>query len=284
MTNTTETTLNWVRGLSSYFEYEGDQEAYKFMQFLEKAMYSDNPVIDTTNPSGMIEFISILRKFAPNKIFDIFHKYYRLDNDPVALQDAFSRGQVLSKIWIIQELKKIKEGNLGNILVLAGWFGQFISYIDNFDFDDARIIELDKSACIASDRIFNLDHIEGHKVKSVLANINNLELNKNGYNLNVKTYHSDNDEGYTQQFLPNLIVNTSSEHMSEEWFFQLKFKELNSDPLVIIQSNNLFDIEEHVNCVHSIDHMKKKYPFDQILYEGELELYGYKRFMLIGRP
>jgi hypothetical protein len=59
---------------------------------------------------------------------------------------------------------------------------------------------------------------------------------------------------------------------------------MESDPLFVIQSNNLFDVEEHVNCVHSIDHMCKKFPMERLEYAGEQELYGYKRFMVIGRP
>lgn len=281
--NNKELALNWVRGLGLYLEYKKDLEAQKFINFLEKSMYADNPVIDITNQDGMIEFISILRKFAPNPVFDIFHKYYRWKFDSSSLCDAFSKGQVQSKIWLVDELKKIEIEDLGNTLILAGWFGQIMSYLDDFKFNQSRVIELDKPACIVSDRIFNIDNIEGHKVKSVLANINQLELTKNGYTLDVKKYHTTEDIGYTQQFFPNTIINTSSEHMTEDWFFQLKFKKLENKPLVIIQSNNLFDIKEHVNCVHSIDHMKKKYPFEQILYEGELELYGYKRFMLIGK-
>ena len=69
----------------------------------------------------------------------------------------------------------------------------------------------------------------------------------------------------------------------EDWFHQIRFKKLDSNPIVAIQSNNMFDIEEHVNCVHSVDHMKKKFPMSEVLYEGELQLKGYKRFMLIGK-
>ena len=107
--NNSESTLQWVRGLSEYLDFVKDDKSKMFIDFLEQSMYADNPVIDNTNQKGMIEFISILRKFAPNEIFDIFHKYYRLGFDPKALQDAFSRGQVLSKIWLSQELSKIKQ-------------------------------------------------------------------------------------------------------------------------------------------------------------------------------
>jgi hypothetical protein len=84
--------------------------------------------------------------------------------------------------------------------------------------------------------------------------------------------------------LPNLIINTSAEHMTEEWFHQIRFKEMESNPIVAIQSNNMFDGEGHINCVYSADHMKKKFPMKEVLYEGELQLKGYKRVMIIGRP
>jgi hypothetical protein len=275
MTNTTEATLNWVRGLSSYFEYEGDLEAYKFMQFLEKAMYSDNPVIDTTNSNGMVEFISVLRKFAPNKVFDIFHKYYRNGYDSKSLQDGFSRGQVKSKIWLAEELKKISP-SFENILLLAGWFGQARLYFDiaNVEYNNILTVDLDPVAGKVSDTIFNLDLLEGWKMKSSTENISKLVHYEDSCFVPLET----SDKTILKKFVPNLIVNTSSEHMDEEWFYKIK-----TDSVIAIQSNNLFDIPEHVNCVHSIDEMKKKFKMSEILYEGELELYGYKRFMLIGR-
>ena len=54
--------------------------------------------------------------------------------------------------------------------------------------------------------------------------------------------------------------------------------------MIAIQSNNMFDGDGHINCVHSVDHMKKKFPMKEVLYEGELQLKGYKRVMIIGRP
>ena len=81
-----------------------------------------------------------------------------------------------------------------------------------------------------------------------------------------------------------MVINTSAEHMTEDWFHQLRFKNLESNPIVAIQSNNMFDGDGHINCVYSSDHMKKKFPMKEVLFEGELQLKGYKRVMLIGRP
>jgi hypothetical protein len=166
---------------------------------------------------------------------------------------------------------------------VAGWFGQLkMVYDKRLTYAKMRIAELDRTACETSDYIFNLSNLENYKVKAVNANINELTLHKNGYEWDVENFKEGTE--YSEKFLPDLIINTSAEHMTEEWFHQIRFKELESNPIVAIQSNNLFEIPEHVNCVHSVDHMKKKFPMKEILFEGELQLKGYKRVMLIGRP
>jgi hypothetical protein len=52
--------------------------------------------------------------------------------------------------------------------------------------------------------------------------------------------------------------------------------------LVALQTNDYFEIDDHINCVNDIDEFKKMAPFDNILYEGVLNLEKYNRFMLIG--
>ena len=271
-----ESTLNWIRGLHRYFEYTGNNQAKTFMAFLEKSLYADNPVINTTNQKGMIEFIGTIRKFAPDQVFDIFHKYFRHGYDPIALQDGFSRGQVESKIWISEELKKINS-HYSNIILLAGWYGQLRLYLDavGISYDNITTIDFDENAGKISDEIFNNSLIENWKMKSCTQDI-----------LDITQYESHcvvplvkgNGETFNKNISADLIVNTSTEHMSEEWFYKIK-----TDSVIAIQSNNLFDIPEHINCVTSIDSMKKKFKFKELFYEGEKDLWGYKRFMLIGK-
>jgi hypothetical protein len=222
------------------------------------------------------------KQFPSDKIFRGIMSYLKLNLDSNALKDAFSRSQIKSKIWLIEELAKI-DTNHDNVIVMAGWFGQLKSVYDKrLTYAKMRIIEMDRNACETSDYVFNLSNLENYKVKAVNGNINELTLHKNGYEWNVENLKEKT--GYSEKFLPNLIINTSAEHMTEEWFNQIRFKEMESNPIVAIQSNNLFDIPEHINCVHSVDHMKKKFPMKEILFEGELQLKGYKRVMLIGRP
>jgi hypothetical protein len=205
-----------------------------------------------------------------------------MGNDMSVISDVMSRSQIKSKIWLIEELEKIKS-SYSYVLVMAGWLGQLKLIYDNrLTYKKMRIAEIDKSACETSDYIFNLANLENYKVKAINADINNLTLHKNGYEWDVENFKESSK--FTEKFLPDLIINTSAEHMTEEWFHQIRFKELASNPIVAIQSNNMFDGDGHINCVHSVDHMKKKFPMKEVLYEGELQLKGYKRVMIIGRP
>jgi hypothetical protein len=47
-------------------------------------------------------------------------------------------------------------------------------------------------------------------------------------------------------------------------------------------SNNYFEIPEHVNCVTDIKEFSKKTPMTTELFSGTLELPKYNRFMKIG--
>ena len=52
--------------------------------------------------------------------------------------------------------------------------------------------------------------------------------------------------------------------------------------MIVIQGNDYFEIEEHVNCSKDLNEFSYKSPMTNVLYEGELQLPKYKRFMKIG--
>lgn len=304
--------VSWLHGLEDYFRFKKNNLIADMCADFLKVVYSENKAPTLRNvvceslsnsPSNsdvynvlnffahsansednmkLKEISSALSVLFPEElIFKIINKFYR--QTQLDLSDAFSRSQVKSKIWLVTELSKIQK-DFDNIVILAGWHGQLVKYFDNITFKKIKNVELDTDACLISDDIVNLDLIQDYQVKAVHANINELTLTKKGYEFQIENFKNPDQKKFNERFSPNLIINTSAEHMSEDWFNAIRFKELESNPIVVIQSNNLFDIEEHINCVHSIDHMKKKFPMREILYEGELQLQGYKRIMLIGRP
>jgi len=300
--------VEWLYGLEDYFNFSNNTEATEFLHDFVSTYYSEEPwsilkklviksheldktlfskhlncYISAINKQyNMIELASCLRDYSKEKLLNAVHMYERQSGDIAVLNDALSRSQIKSKIWLIEELLKI-DSNYNNVMVMAGWFGQIkVLYDKRLTYAKMRIVELDKTACETSDYIFNLSNLENYKVKAINADINNLILHKNGYEWNVENFKEGSK--YTEKFLPDLIINTSAEHMTEEWFHQIRFKEMEYNPIVAIQSNNMFDVEGHINCVHSVDHMKKKFPMKEVLYEGELQLKGYKRVMIIGKP
>jgi hypothetical protein len=238
---------------------------------------------DTLDPADWAHYAKVL--FPEDKLFTQLHRYFRNPNADVdIISDAFSRGQIQSKIWLTKELANIKT-NYNDIMVMAAWYGQVRSILDvMLTYNRMRLLDIDPVSCAISDNVFNYLELENYKVKSCCANINDLTCYKNGYELNLHNYSDPESTVIVEKYEPDLIINTSAEHMDDAWFNQIRFKEFENNPIVAIQSNNLFDIPEHINCVHGIDHMKKKFPMKEILFEGELKLKGYKRVMLIGRP
>lgn len=269
-------------GLEEYLKFRNNEEHVKLIRDFVKILDSED------REKAILEYCIKNLSSVDNKdkIFrSIFDYKKKVDNDDI--YDAFSRSQIKSKIWLIDELENVRqslpEPVYKHVAIFAGWYGQLKSIYDKkLTYRKIRNIEMDRNACEASDYIFNLSELENYKVKAVNADINNLTLHKNGYEWDVENFRENTK--YSEKFLPDLIINTSAEHMTEEWYNQIRFKNMDSNPIVAIQSNNLFDIPEHINCVHSVDHMKKKFPMKEILFEGELQLKGYKRVMLIGRP
>ena len=78
---------------------------------------------------------------------------------------------------------------------------------------------------------------------------------------------------------PDTIINTSCEHIKD---FSSWYNKIPTGKLVILQGNNYFEIPEHVNCSSNLNEFSNKLPMTITLYEGELELPKYKRFMKIG--
>jgi hypothetical protein len=264
-------------GLEEYLKFKNNQVQIAFLRDFVKILDSDD------REQAILEYCvkHLNEQDSTDKIFRSIADYKKKVND-TAIYDLMSRSQMRSKIWLVEQLALINS-NYTNVAVMAGWFGQIKTIYDKrLTYSKMRVVELDRKACETSDYVFNISNLEDYKVKAVCADINGLTLHKNGYEWSVENFRDGTE--YSEKFLPDLIINTSAEHMTEEWFHQLRFKQLDSDPIVAIQSNNLFDIPEHINCVHSVDHIKKKFPMREVLFAGELQLKGYKRVMLIGRP
>jgi len=80
-----------------------------------------------------------------------------------------------------------------------------------------------------------------------------------------------------------LFINTSCEHMlpMNQWPY---WENLECDSYFAFQSNNMFQIEGHINCVNSPDEFKNQLPSHfQVLLQDEIKDERGTRYMLVGK-
>lgn len=192
--------------------------------------------------------------------------------------DFSSKGQLKSKLWLAQTLKKLKISDLGRVFLCAGWCG-FLAYLllqDKF-FKIERIFnfDIDPLSIEISENLNRRWVKEDWKFKASLKNILDLDYSSAEF----ETLRKD---GSSQKLIisPDTIINTSCEHIED---FANWRRKLAKDKLIILQSNNFFSHKEHINCVAGIEEFEEQALLDTVWFRGELDLGEYKRFMLIGK-
>ena len=192
---------------------------------------------------------------------DLFKNIMNEARNNPDLLDSFSPNQFKSKENLINHIKKLNILNSESEIVIFGcWYGSIL--IPAFYNKVKRItaIDIDDNVIgIAKNRIFkNYDKID------FIVNDAFVWANKSS---RIKS--------------TNLIINTSCEHMQPMKNLPI-LNNINS--YFAFQSNNMFDIETHTNCVNNIEEFKKQLPSKaKILIEDQIEEDRGIRFTLIGQ-
>lgn len=190
-------------------------------------------------------------------------------------EDCFSRGQLQSKLWLVEELKKVSV-DLGTVFLCAGWYGTLATMMfeENLSIDKIRSFDIDESTETIAE-IFNRPWvIDGWKFKPVIQDIHDINFEEHCYIVAKK-----DGEFETLYDSPDTIINTSCEHIEN---FETWYNKIPSGKLVVLQCNNFKEIEEHVNTHDTLESFAKQTPLETELYSGELDLGKYKRWMRIG--
>jgi len=187
-------------------------------------------------------------------------------------KDSFASGQIGSKLWLCRELEKTLPSTTPlTYWVLGGWIGMLPFLIRSREVlpvKSIRSFDLDGVASEKAEIINNLWVWQEWQFKSFRADCNELDFNDGG------PFYSD---------APDVIINTSTEHMpNQKWF-----ENIPEGRWVVLQNTDM-KIDDHVNKVTSVEQLKEKFPLSQTHYSGELYFdYGnetsFKRFMLIGQ-
>jgi hypothetical protein len=166
--------------------------------------------------------------------------------------ESFWGSQIRSKTWLI---KMALEKNIlnGPIYIFGGWYGVLGGMIaDNTIDEKIYSIDLDESTEAIGNQL-NPD------INFVIQDMKNFEFNE----------------------MPRLIINTSTEHISQETY-DIWFSKLPATVPIILQNNNFFSCEEHIRCSSDLEQFKKDNYLDSFIFEGTLDCNEFNRYMTIG--
>jgi hypothetical protein len=180
----------------------------------------------------------------------------RQSENPSRTLDAFWKGQLTSKEWLIDKLLPFTY-DVVTIDIVGGWVGVLASMIFQSDIIVSKISSVDiDSSCESIASMMN----KGEEIDGKFIAITE----------DMCTYNSSAD----------IIINTSCEHITQQQYEKwLSLQPINS--LLVLQSNN-YDIPEHIRLASDLEDFKRQSNIN-ILWAGELELPLYKRFMIIGK-
>jgi hypothetical protein len=198
-------------------------------------------------------------------------------SEHVVISDAFSCGQINSKLWLVDTVIDLGL-HLNNVWTLCGWIGTLgylmllkkqelgIFYVRSFDIDDN---------CRPLAEILNKPYVKSNwEFKAATLDVNTLYYTNFKYDL---LRHAGDSCEVTET--PDTVINTSCDHMGndDKWFTNIP-----TGKLVILQNNNWVDNDQHNNCINSIDEFKRMYPLTTVLYADSRVYQKYTRFMMIG--
>jgi len=175
-------------------------------------------------------------------------------------KDAFSNGQIDSKLWLCEELEQL--GWASDLTyIYAGWYGVTAFLLlsrGKFHVYKIRSLDIDPTCQPVADMINENWVFKEWKFKAFTQDCNNFE-----------GQYGD------------LVINTSTEHFdSMEWFTRLP-----KGTRVILQGNNM-PHDDHVIYSNTLEDFVNTYPLSSISYKGEKEFvypdWKFTRYMLIG--
>lgn len=199
-------------------------------------------------------------------ILDILHaiREYPL----LRLGHSLNQSQVTCKRWLLDTLADTCGTGFGTVYVLGGWYGVLAAMLlhdPRFSVDKVVSVDIEPQ-CKPIAEALNRSRVESGKFEAVTADI---------YALNYARLIRSPARGKG----PDLLINTSCEHLpdSGRWLDMIP-----SGTLLALQSNDYFDCEEHINCVADLEAFKRQMQLSEVLFQGQIKLKKYTRFMVVG--
>jgi hypothetical protein len=183
----------------------------------------------------------------------------RQSKDPLRTMDAMWSGQLKSKEWLIEALSmqfSVKDDPV-SIEIHGGWVGVLASMLFQSAIPIKRITSLDiDPTCESVATMMNKgEEIQG-RFQAITGDMCNLIS------------------------FVDVVINTSCEHITQEQY-EIWLGKRQDNQLLVLQSNN-YNIDEHVRPANSLEEFKTQSDIT-VIWEGELKLPLYTRWMIIGK-
>lgn len=223
-----------------------------------------------------IDFITGNRFTIPTNMKKMVRNY-----EGQALTDAFSRGQLRSKTWLVDIVNAL-EIDLGDMVyVCAGWYGVLpalmFERLKGFE-GKIRSFDIDETCAPIAEQMNKEQVLDAWRFKASTVDVRTLSFTGDSYS----TLKFNGDVETLSDPVPSCVINTSCEHIEnfDEWFGDIP-----KGTLVIMQNNNFVEHDDltvvnTIDCEHA---WVEKLNLSEVIYKGTLELEKYDRYMVIGR-
>lgn len=174
-------------------------------------------------------------------------------------RDAFSSGQVGSKIWLCKQLENTDLYSK-ETAIYGGWYGV-------------------TAFLLLSRGKFNVEKIRSYDIDPACESVADI-INENWVwqDWRFKAFTEDCNKIQTGA---DLVINTSTEHFdSQDWW-----ENIPAGTAVALQGNNM-QHDDHVSNTNTLSEFCNQFPLTQEIYRGELGFtypdWSFTRYMIIG--
>ncbi len=187
-----------------------------------------------------------------NRILSVIDSLVK-DKQAKSIINSLDKTQIESKTWLVEKLKPFLHlYENPKICVAAGWYGLTANLLS--DFTKEKIVSFDKDSKCRE---------YGYKMYGSKIELKTEDMK----DFNISKY--------------DVIICTSCEHISDNLLNNF-LSNKKSDSLVVLQSNNMIDIDDHINCKKSLDEFVSSLDIN-IVEKYEKKFDEYTRYMVIGR-
>lgn len=207
----------------------------------------------------------LLEKYTSTQFITAFKSFYI--NNVTIDTESFSREQIQSKVWLIDELFKVQK-DLGIVYLCSGWYATLATMLFESGIKISAIRSFDVDDCFRPiAETFNKPWVNDNwKFKASTKDVNDIDFN-------IHTYEVLRSNGTVCKLTdsPDTIINTNCEHI-DNWYNKIP-----KGKLLVMQTKNNVEVSHS-----SLSQFDTVLPMQQTLYLGELKLEKYSYYMKIG--